>query len=179
MAELSTVARPYAEALFAVAKAGDLAAIHQELTGLSALASHDDVVALAKNPAVSKDHMLAVLSGGTSTKSGLSDVTTNFLSAVVANGRTALLPEIAKQFTQLKNSAASSADAHIVSAFELSAEQLRDLTTALQGKFGLQLKPTVTVDASLICGVRVQVGDQVLDSSVQAQLERMRVALMA
>jgi F-type H+-transporting ATPase subunit delta len=56
---------------------------------------------------------------------------------------------------------------------------LTDLTASLQKKFGLTLKPTVSVDASLIGGVRVNVGDQVLDTSVQAQLERMRVALLA
>ena len=65
------------------------------------------------------------------------------------------------------------------SAFELSDDQVKELVAALEQKFGLKLKPNVTVDKSLIGGVRVAVGDQVLDTSVQAQLVRMRDQLAA
>ena len=71
------------------------------------------------------------------------------------------------------------AQAEITSAFELSDDQVKELVAALEQKFGLKLKPNVTVDKSLIGGVRVAVGDQVLDTSVQAQLVRMRDQLAA
>ncbi len=177
MAELSTIARPYAEALFAVAKTGDMAKVGSELSALASVAAHEGLQELVKNPNVSRSAVLETIIAAI--KSPLSSATSNFLSAVVQNGRTALLPEIAGQFAALKNASEGASDAHITSAFELSAVQLADLTASLQRKFGLQLKPTVSVDASLIGGVRVNVGDQVLDTSVQAQLERMRVALMA
>ncbi len=177
MAELSTIARPYAEALFAVAKQADVSIVQTELNALANVAAHADVQDLVKNPNVARDQVLATVSAAI--KGNLTAGTANFLAAVVQNGRTALLPEIAAQFARLKNANEGASDAHITSAFELSAAQLADLTVSLQKKFGLTLKPTVSVDASLIGGVRVNVGDQVLDTSVQAQLERMRVALLA
>ena len=186
MAELSTIARPYAEALFAVANdvkqsAEQVSAVQAELNTLSAIAANVDMQALVKNPNVSRALVLDTVTAAAAKASSatLSATTANFLATVVNNGRTALLPEIAAQFDALKNASEGASDAHITSAFELTAAQLTDLTTALQRKFGLQLKSTLSVDLSLIGGVRVVVGDQVLDTSVQAQLERMRVALTA
>jgi F-type H+-transporting ATPase subunit delta len=177
MAELSTIARPYAEALFSVAKGADAAKVQAELTVLANIAGHAGMQDLVKNPNVNRAQVLDTVIAAA--KAPLSTPVANFLATVVQNGRTALLPEIAVQFGRLKNAAEGASDAHITSAFELSGAQLADLTAALQKKFGLALKPTVSVDARLIGGVRVNVGDQVLDTSVQAQLERMRVALLA
>jgi F-type H+-transporting ATPase subunit delta len=177
MAELSTIARPYAEALFSVAKSGDADKVQAELNAVASVAANAQVQDLVKNPNVSREQVLAVVTDAV--KDPLSSTVANFLATVVQNGRMALLPSIAAQFAGLKNASEGASDAHITSAFELTAAQLTDLTASLQKKFGLALKPTVSVDASLIGGVRVNVGDQVLDTSVQAQLERMRVALMA
>jgi F-type H+-transporting ATPase subunit delta len=176
MAELSTIARPYAEALFSVAKNGDAAKVQAELLAIASVAADAEVQDLVKNPNVSREQVLAVVTAAV--KIALSSTVANFLATVVQNGRMALLPSIAAQFASLKNASEGASDAHITSAFELSETQLSELTTALQKKFGLALKSTVSVDASLIGGVRVKVGDQVLDTSVQAQLERMRVALL-
>jgi F-type H+-transporting ATPase subunit delta len=182
MAELSTVARPYAEALFAVAQSdGNLDTVHIELDALAAVAVHNEIQMWVKTPNVTQvqvlDMLLATLN---TTQNGLplSATTVNFLTTVLQNKRIALLPEIAAQFAVLKNIANGASDVQITSAFELSPEQLADLTAGLQKKFGLHLKPTVIIDTNLIGGVRVKVGDQVLDTSVQAQLEHMRVALM-
>jgi F-type H+-transporting ATPase subunit delta len=90
-----------------------------------------------------------------------------------------LLPQIAEQFDLLKNQFEGSAVAQITSAYELTDAQVAELLAGLEKKFGLKLKPSVTVDSSLIGGVRVVVGDQVLDTSVQAQLARMRDTLAA
>jgi F-type H+-transporting ATPase subunit delta len=95
------------------------------------------------------------------------------------NGRLALLPEIGAQFHVLKNAQEGAADANISSAFALSEAQVKDLTAALEKKFGRKLNPSVTVDQSLIGGVRVVVGDEVLDTSVRAKLQQMHVALAA
>jgi F-type H+-transporting ATPase subunit delta len=95
------------------------------------------------------------------------------------NGRVMLLPQIGAQFHELKNAQQGAADAHIFSAFDLSAEQLAQLAVMLEKKFGRKLNPTVTVDPSLIGGVRVVVGDEVLDTSVRAKLQQMHVALTA
>jgi len=79
----------------------------------------------------------------------------------------------------LKNADAGAADAGIISAFELTSAQVANLVAALEKKFGRKLNPTVTVDPSLIGGVRVVVGDEVLDTSVRAKLQQMHVALAA
>ena len=101
----------------------------------------------------------------------------NFVEVLMANDRLLLLPQIAEQFEALKDEAEGVAQANITSAFPMSEDQVSQLISLLEPKFGLKLKPHVTVDASLIGGVRVHVGDHVLDTSVQAQLVRMRDTL--
>jgi F-type H+-transporting ATPase subunit delta len=103
----------------------------------------------------------------------------NFLQLVAENGRIALLPEIAVQFEELKNADAGAADATISSAFEMESAQVGPLVATLEKKFGRKLNPTLTVDPSLIGGVRVVVGDEVLDTSVRAKLQQMYVALVS
>jgi F-type H+-transporting ATPase subunit delta len=175
MAELATVARPYAEALFRVAKQGDLAAWSQLVSELTQIGAHPDVQAFAANPKVSGADVLAVLTSAV--KTPVTPEANNFLNMLIENGRVSLLPEIGAQFQVLKNADAGSADASIYSAFEMTAEQVAQLTGTLEKKFGRKLNPTVTVDPSLIGGVRVVVGDEVLDTSVRAKLQQMHVAL--
>jgi F-type H+-transporting ATPase subunit delta len=98
---------------------------------------------------------------------------------LVENGRLSLLQEIEHQFRELKNAFESTADAQIVSAFPMTDEQVRDLVAALEKKFGRKLNASVSVDALLIGGVRVTVGDEVLDSSVSARLAHMQTVLAA
>jgi F-type H+-transporting ATPase subunit delta len=112
-------------------------------------------------------------------KSPLSAHARNFIEMLVVNNRILVLPQIAEQFEILKNRHEGTALAQISSAYALSDEQVQTLVSGLEKKFGLKLKPAVTVDTDLIGGVRVIVGDQVLDTSVQAQLARMRDTLAA
>ena len=177
MAELATIARPYAEALFRVAKSGNLAAWSDLVSEMAAVASNHDVKAFAGNPKHSDqqivDTFLSLL------KSNVSAEAKNFVAMLVENGRLTLLPEIGAQFHDLKNAQEGAADAEIASAFELSDAQVKDLVATLESKFGRKLKPSVKVDHSLIGGVRVTVGDEVLDSSVRAKLQKMHTALLA
>lgn len=175
MAELATVARPYAEALFRVAKQGDMAAWAELVSELTQIGSHPEVQAFAANPKVKTADLVAVLASAV--KAPFTPEANNFLTMLIENGRVSLLPEIGAQFQMLKNADAGAADAGIVSAFELSADQVSQLVGTLEKKFGRKLNPTVTVDPSLIGGVRVVVGDEVLDTSVRAKLQQMHVAL--
>lgn len=177
MAELATVARPYAEALFRVAKAGNLNAWTELVAELAQVAAHPDVQALAHNPKVADatvvDAILAAV------KAPVNAEAKNFVGMLVENDRVAALPEISAQFMALKNAAEGAADADITSAFELSAAQVSELVATLEKRFGRKLNPKVTVDNALIGGVRVVVGDEVLDTSVRAKLQQMHVALTA
>ena len=177
MAEIATIARPYADALFRVATSQDLVAWSGLIIEMAQVAAHPDVQALARNPAVTHqqvtDIFLALL------KSPLTAEAKNFVTTLVANGRLIALPEIAEQFHVLKNAEEGAADVEITSAFELSAAQVQELLVTLEKKFGRKLNPAVTVDSTLIGGVRVIVGDEVLDTSVRAKLQQLHVAIAA
>ena len=179
MAELSTIARPYAEALFGAAHAdgAGLAAWAELVAEMAQAARHPDVQAALSDPGLDAAGRAALLRS--LLKSPVSQPADNFLTLLADNDRLVLLPEIATQFVQLKNRHEGSAEAHIESAFELSDAQVAELVAGLEKKFDVKLKADVRVDASLIGGVRVTVGDQVLDASVRAQLQRMRDTLVA
>ena len=179
MAELATVARPYAEALFRVAQAGkeSLGQWSELVSELAQVGDHAELQAFARNPNVSDSTVATTILA--LVKSPVNEEVKRFLAMLIENGRVSLLPEICAQFQALKNAEEGAADAAITSAFELSSAQVSELVATLEKKFSRKLNPVVTVDPALIGGVRVVVGDEVLDTSVRAKLQQMRVALAA
>jgi F-type H+-transporting ATPase subunit delta len=176
MAELATIARPYAEALFKAAK-GDLNGTAQWLDALAAVAGNVQLLQFADNPKVTHQQVFDVVTDVA--KVQLPPAAINFLRAVIENGRLAALPEIARQFRALKNAQSGSSDAVVYSAFPIAASSLGEVANVLEKRFGRKLNVTVQEDPSLIGGIRVVVGDEVLDTSVKARLEQMKVALTA
>lgn len=176
MAELATVARPYAEALFRVAKSGDISVWTPLVNELAEISTREDLVAYVANPRVTRAQVSGLLFS--LIKSDMPVEAKNFVEVLVEKGRVPLMPEIGIQFEALKNADEGSANALVTSAFELSDAQLSDLMSTLGKKFGKNLLPEVQVDSSLIGGVRVVVGDEVLDTSVRAKLQNMRDALV-
>lgn len=179
MAELSTIARPYAEALFAAANEdpAGLASWSALVGELAQVAGLSDVREALTDPRLTNADRTELFIG--LIKTPLSQWARNFVELLVNNHRILALPQIAEQFEELKNQREGTALAQIISAFPLDDKQVQELVAGLEKKFGLKLKPSVTIDASLIGGVRVVVGDQVLDTSVRAQLVRMRDKLAA
>ena len=177
MAELATIARPYAEAVFRVAQPAKLNAWAEILSEMAQVAAVPAFREIAGDPRLARTQVADVFLS--SIKSSIDDEARNFVSMLVENGRLSLLQEIEHQFRELKNAFESTADAQIVSAFPMTDEQVRDLVAALEKKFGRKLNASVSVDASLIGGVRVTVGDEVLDSSVSARLAHMQTVLAA
>jgi F-type H+-transporting ATPase subunit delta len=176
MAELATIARPYAEALFK-AQASDLAGTASWLDELAAVAGNPQLLQFADSPKVADAQVFDLISGVV--RSALPEAGKNFLRLVIENGRLGALPEIASQFRALKNAVGGSADATVYSAFPIDGAALADVAATLEKRFGRKLNVQVELDASLIGGIRVVVGDEVLDSSVKARLEQMKVALTA
>jgi F-type H+-transporting ATPase subunit delta len=177
MAEISTIARPYAEALYRVAGGGDLAAWATLVSRMADVAGNPDMQAVISNPKLAPEQVYEVFAGVLGVP--LKGASENFIKTLIDNGRLAVLPEIAAQFHALKNAGEGTADAAIYSAFPMTDAQVRELIATLEKKFGVKLTPSVIVDPSLIGGVRVVVNDEVLDTSIRTRLEQMRVALTA
>jgi len=176
MAELATIARPYADALFKAAKA-DLNAAAVWVDEIAAIASDAALQQFADNPKTTSDQVFDVISG--IVKTSLDAHAKNFLRMVIENGRLSVLPEIAAQFRALKNAHSGSSDAVVYSAFPVEGAALADVSAALEKRFGRKLNVSVELEPGLIGGIRVVVGDEVLDASVKARLEQMKVALTA
>ena len=178
MAELATIARPYAEALFKASSNGaDLNSTVAWVEELAAIAADPQLRQLADNPKVTVEQVLDVITGVA--RSALPDAARNFLRVIIENGRLDALPEVAVQFRGIVNRLNNSSDAIVYSAFPVEEAALNDISAALQKRFGRKLNLSVKIDASLIGGVRVVVGDEVLDTSVKARLEQMKAALTA
>ena len=176
MAELATIARPYAEALFKAASA-DLASVSVWVEALKDIAGNAQLQQFADNPNATSAQVFDVMTGVA--KVDLPDMARNFLRTVIENGRLAVLPEIAAQFRALKNAQSGSSDAVVFSAFAIEAGALAELGVTLEKRFARKLNLSVELQPELIGGIRVVVGDEVLDCSVKARLEQMKVALTA
>jgi len=176
MAELATIARPYAEALFDSA-GGDLAGTQAWLEPLAAVGGDARLLAFAADPKVHSDQVLNLITG--LLKNPLPTQGANFLRTVVENGRLAALPEMARQFAEKASAVRGESEALIQSAFPISDADIAALLPALEKRFGRKLKADVQVVPDLIGGVRVTVGDEVLDTSVKARLTQMQAALTA
>jgi len=177
MADIATIARPYAEALAGSAKPEEMGKWSEQLGALSQLASNPEVAELASNPNVSQSQLVDLMLAGI--RSEVSPALHKFITLLTMNHRIAALPEISKQFDAIKNSREGSAEVHIISAFPMSEDEINSLVLAIAKRFGNKnLKPTISIDPELIGGVRVQVGDEVLDTSVKSRLEAMQAALL-
>ena len=172
MAELTTVARPYAEAAFELARDQNALPVWSEmLRFVNAIVADPRVTAALENPRLStqdKEALLLSIAGDRVTGDSRS-----FLRVLIEADRITLLPQIRELFDLLKDDAENVAKAKIESAFPLSPEQTAELTAALEKRFGKKIEATVTVNPELIGGARISVGDAVLDGSVQARLDSM------
>ena len=177
MAELATLARPYAEALFQVAVKGDLKQASSELDALAGVAANPQLRQFADAPSAGDAQVFDVITSVV--KTPLSDASKNLLRTVIANGRLSVLSEIAAQFHALVSERSGVSDAIVYSAFPIEPAQLAEVVTSLETRFKRKLNATVQVQPDLIGGIRVVVGDEVLDTSVKARLEQMKAALTA
>lgn len=177
MAELATIARPYAEALFRATNEAEQSALVEQVGALAQIASDPELRTFADNPRATVEQIYEVLTGAV--KVALAPAVANFLRTVLDNGRLAALPLMSDMFQALVHARQGVAEARIYSAFAISDAQVAEIVGPLEKRFGRKLEAKIEVDADLIGGVRVVVGDEVLDTSVKARLERMKSALLA
>lgn len=175
MAENVTLARPYAEAAFQLAKAGSLAAWSQSLDRMAAIAGSTEMRDCIANPQLTPDQLSKLFTDVVNGE--LSAEQQNFVRVLVDNDRLDVLPEIAQLFNDLKNGHEGVKDAEVESAFPLDDATLKDLAVGLEKRFQCKINATVRIVPELIGGVRVAVGDEVIDASVRGKLAAMATAL--
>ena len=176
--ERATLARPYADAVAKLAAAGNAWGPWSERLALLKLVTGDDQLkAFASNPAVSTQRLTEVILAVCGEKLGVEGA--NLVGLMAENKRLGLLPEVVDLFEAEKAAREGVLEAHVTTAFELSAAQLAGLVARLEAKFGRRITATQSVDAGLIGGVVIQVGDEVMDASVRGGLENLAVTLKA
>lgn len=176
MAEIVTLARPYAQAVFSLAKEENrLEEWSEMLNFLASLANDQQFQACIGDPNVSGEQLESLIlsiSGDKLTQSGK-----NFVKELVKNGRVAVLPQIAELYESLKADQGGMLEAQVTSAFPMSKAQVKELVGKLEVKFGKKITAKVEVNPELIGGVKIEIGDDVIDASVQAKLQSMAFAL--
>ena len=176
MAENVTVARPYAEAAFQLARDGQtLGPWAEALAAMAAVAADPEMRACADNPRLLAKDMAAFYLSILGDR--LSAEQKNFAQVLIENDRLGVLTEICRMFVDLKNAHESVKEANIHSAFPLDADSLNKLVADLERRFACKIQATVHVDPQLIGGVRIAIGDQVIDASVRGKLAAMSAAL--
>ena len=187
MADNYTIARPYAEALFDVARAnGSLGALSASLLAAKSLLADGQVKKFLSNPALSDAKRLEFLQGlftrvegeGT-TFAGGSTHGTNFIKLLIEYGRVNVLPEISDHFETLKARVENSVDVTVTAATELSDAQKDEIVSALKARFGRDVVLSTEIDENLIGGAVIRAGDVVIDGSLRARLEGLANALVA
>jgi len=177
VAELATIARPYAEAVFRLAKQGNALQAWSDALNLIASIYGDPLMqAVMANPKVSSadmERMMLAICG-----ERIDGVARNLIQLLVHNRRLSVVAEIREQFEQLKLEDEGKLDAKISSAFPMEDTQRDQVVNMLSARFKRKIDATVTVDPDLIGGVKVEVGDKVWDASVRGRLQSMAATLM-
>jgi F-type H+-transporting ATPase subunit delta len=175
---LQHIARPYATALFDLAgEAGAVDAVESDLAAIAALANEsEDFSRFLRSPVITADvkrHAVeAILK-----KAKVSDTVANFLRVVAGNGRLFALSAMISAYHALAAKARGEVTAEVTSAAPLTKDQVDDLAEALKKKIGKTVKLDQHVDASLIGGLIVKVGSEMIDSSLKTKLTAMKIAM--
>jgi len=176
MAEKSTIARPYAEAVFQLADAGsqlkEWSALLQTVTLIAADA---DMQSIIGNTSVNKEQLAQLMidvAGDVMTEQGK-----NLIKLLAENRRLDVVAEITEQFETLKATAEKTVEAEVISALEISAAQQSLIAEKLKARLGREVSLTCSVDESLMGGAIIKAGDMVIDGSVSGQLNKLSVEL--
>jgi len=176
MAEISTIARPYAEAIFSLAAEGSTLSGWSDMLALASVVAVDDnMQAVIGNTSVTKEQLTALFLDVCTDK--LTEQGKNMIKVLVENRRLNVLPEIARQFELLRAEAEKTVEAEVISAFDVSKQQQKQITDKLKQRLGRDVTLTCRVDESLIGGVIIKAGDLVIDGSAVGQINKLSVAL--
>ena len=176
MAELSTLARPYAKAAFAYAREKEvLAQWSEQLLTAAAVTTDAAMARVLTNPSLTNEQRAQTLIDVCGDVLG--GEARNFVSILAANKRLALLPEISSQFELFKANQEKSIEVEVVSAFDLSDAMTARLAEALGEKLEREVRVSTSTDKDLLGGVLIRAGDLVIDGSVRGRLNKLAEAL--
>ena len=177
MAELRTLARPYAKAVFQVAsEQNNTAGWSENLALLKAVTGHQAVARLIASPSMTAGLQIEKLAGLLG--DDIDDSTKNFLTILAENKRLPLLPQIADLYEELKAQKERSVDVSISAAYPLDEQTESKLAAALREKLQRDIKVKTSIDKSLLGGVLVKAGDIVIDGSIKGRLAKLAGAMI-
>lgn len=172
MTELATLARPYAEAVFKIAKQTDSAAQWSEmLSFLSVVAADPEVVEIAGNPKVGKDRLQQLLLDISQDQINHEGI--NFVKLLVENDRVTLLPEIARLYEQSRADDEGYVAVEVKTAYAFTKEEEKKFIASLEKQLNKTVQLSVSIDKSLIAGFWAKAGDTVIDGSVRGQIQQL------
>lgn len=172
MAELTTVARPYAKAAFQVAlKENSMAEWSKMLSLTAAITREQPVKLLLQSPALTSEQVAQSFIDICGDE--LNGKGQNFIRLLAENKRIALLGEVYKIFETLRAQQEQSLDVEVITPYEISAEVADKLVAALTSRLQKEVKLSTRTDQSLIGGAVVRTGDMVIDSSVRGKLAKL------
>lgn len=178
MAEISTIARPYAVAAYKLGREQKALAKWSEMLGFAAAVANDaQIKAYIEDPKVISAELEATFLKVCADQ--LNENGQNLIKILVEYGRLSILPEIHSAFEALKAQDEGTLDATIVSAAKISAAETKDLVKRLETKFGKKIEAILSVDPEIIGGIKIIVGDTVIDASVKGQLQNLAYSLTA
>lgn len=175
MAEASTIARPYAQAVFDLANEAKgtkkLSEWSTQLGTISSIVNDDQIRGLITNPSIESTQVVELIIS--IAKDNLDQEGKNLVKVLAENGRLMVISEIASIFDDLKDEAEKTIQAEVVTAFKLKDDQKASLQAALKKRLGCEVEITSRVDKNLIGGAIIRAGDMIIDGSVTAQLDRL------
>ena len=178
MAEISTIARPYAVAAYKLGREQKALGKWSEMLGFAAaVANNAQIKAYIQDPKVVSTDLQATflkVCGDQLNENGQ-----NLVKVLVEYGRLSILPEIYSAFEALKAQDEGTLDAQIIAAAKISAAETKDLVKRLEAKFGKKIEASVSIDPEIIGGIKIIVGDTVIDASVKGQLQNLAYSLTA
>jgi len=177
MAENSTIARPYAQAAFDIAKEkGDLKSWSDMLQYIAAVTSDAVMSDMISNPAIEREKVVEIIVDVCG--DNLNDLAKNFVKVLADNGRLNIVTEIALGYEEHRAEAEKTVEAEVTSAFPLSDAQIKSMTEALKKRLGREVTLNTNVDETIVGGAIIRAGDLMIDGSVSGQLDRLATSLM-
>lgn len=177
MAERTTIARPYADAAFQIAREENALGRWSEMIQLARAIADDpqmsDALTSPKLDGGAKASLFLTIAGDR-----FSEPMRNFIRVLIDADRIELMAEIATLFESMRNDAEGVARATIESALPLTEAQVAEITAALGRRFGKRIEASTSINPALIGGARIAVGDSVIDGSVRGKLEQMKHSLL-